>query len=194
MSAHKGATIPAIIATLAVATLFFSASEPVDVSKPVESVELPRMMLGQLADEDELSDHEKAFFTRYGGAARRAAYGSSTLLVVRTTSPLRHIHAPDECLRGLGYEVDRLGVRNGELPHALYRAVDRDGRVWRVAVTYVSSNRDIATSVAEAVWMWLRDPTTTWTVYERLQPWSAEPDHQHFDDTILRFYELPTRR
>lgn len=197
-SGQKGtpprATVPALIATLAAATLFFSTSEPVDVSRPVETVELPRMMLGQLAQEDELSEHEEAFFTRYGGAARRASYGSSTLLVVRTTSPLRHIHAPDECLRGLGYDVDRLGVRNDRIPHALYRAVDRDGRVWRVSVTYISSNNDIATSVAEAVWMWLRDPSTTWTVYERLQPWGDEAAHHHFEDTVLRFYELPTRR
>ena len=65
---------------------------------------------------------EKAYFLKYGGSAQKASYGPHQLLVVRTSAPLRHLHAPDECLRGLGMKVQYLGVRHSPVPSAIYRA------------------------------------------------------------------------
>ena len=53
----------------------------------------------------------QAYFIKYGGSAQKAFYGPHQLLMVRTSAPLRHLHAPDECLRGLGMKVEYLGMR-----------------------------------------------------------------------------------
>ena len=65
---------------------------------------------------------EVDYFTRYGGVAARARYGDNTLTVARTTAPLRHLHAPDECLRAAGHDVRHVGTRFGPLPTTTYSA------------------------------------------------------------------------
>ncbi len=172
-------------------------ARPLDVSHAAPAVELPARIGGYAAQAQALSAMERSYFAQYGGAAAKAGYGPFGLLTVTTRAPLRHLHAPDECLRGAGHHVDYLGLdyrRAGGvvLPSALYRSVDPDGQVWRVAVTYVSDRGEVAGSVAEAVWRWLQAPGTTWTQLQRVTPWSLDPvTRADWDAALLRAYDLP---
>jgi exosortase/archaeosortase family protein len=172
-------------------------ARPLDVSHAAVAAELPVRIGGYAAQAQALSALERRYFAQYGGAAAKAGYGPFGLLAVTTTAPLRHLHAPDECLRGAGHRVDYLGLdyrRAGSvvLPSALYRSVDPDGRVWRVAVSYVSDRGEVAGSVAEAVWRWLQAPGTTWTQLQRVTPWSLDPTARaDWDAALLRAYDLP---
>ena len=118
----------------------------------------------------------------------------SGLLLVSTRAPLRHLHAPDECLRGSGYRVDYLGLEHAGLPSALYRATDAGGRSWRVAVSYVSDRGEHAASVGEAVWRWLRAPEATWTMVQRIAPWpgAEDPERRDWESALLRALDLPS--
>ena len=139
-----------------------------------------------------LSPLERAYFTRYGGGAARKTYGTFGLLVVDTTTPLRHLHAPDECLRGAGHKVEFISNHRSGLPTALYRSTDPDGRQWRVAVSFFDQAGRTATSVAEAVWQWLRHPGGTWRMVQRVTPWTT-PDTERglWDDVVSRALDIP---
>ena len=94
------------------------------------------------------------------------------LTLVETSSPLRHLHAPDDCLRGLGYEVTFLGTRFEPVPTALYRARSETGGDWLVAVTFSSSSGEVTHNIAEAIWLWLKRPGTRWSSVQRITPWT----------------------
>jgi exosortase/archaeosortase family protein len=139
--------------------------------------------LGELRGTDmPLRPIERRYFEAWGGFAEKRAYDDGqgpahTALLVRTRSPLRHLHGPDRCLLGAGHRVERLGVlqRVGgtRVPTVLYRSTAPDGRVWRVAASFVSDRGETATSVSEVVWSWLGDPEATWSLVERISPWEA---------------------
>jgi exosortase/archaeosortase family protein len=169
-------------------------SRPIDVSAPTPPPVLPAYLDGSVAKPEPLSEEEREYFTVFGGGAARARYGESALLVVRTSSPLRHLHAPDECLTGSGLDVSFLGVERTTVPSAVYRAVAPDGISYRVAVTYVSSTGDLVPSVAEVVWQWLQTPAT-WTAIHRITPWDEPSEHQQrFDDAVARALDLATAK
>ncbi|MDG4597905.1 MAG: exosortase T, partial [Candidatus Contendobacter sp.] len=128
--------------------------QPLDVARPSPAPQLPGYVAAFVAQPGTLTTQERDYFTRYGGGAARAAYGPYGLLVVSTTAPLRHLHAPEECLAGAGHAVRYLGQTGGPIPSAVYRSTDPQGRVWRVTVTYVSERGEWTTHVAEAVWRW----------------------------------------
>ncbi|MET0744896.1 MAG: exosortase T, partial [Microvirga sp.] len=86
-------------------------ARPVDVAQENPPLELPARLGTHPARFEPLTAQETAYFTQYGGSAARAAYGGNTLTMVRTSAPLRHLHAPDECLRGLGHTVRHMGTR-----------------------------------------------------------------------------------
>jgi exosortase/archaeosortase family protein len=121
-----------------------------------------------------LSERERAYFEQYGGAAAKAAYGPFALMLARTTSPLRHLHAPDECLRGLGYRVEYLGMSFTPLPTAHYRAV-AGGAAYRVDVSFIPDRGAPVASVSEAVWRWLGDRSSVWTSVQRIAPEGVDP-------------------
>jgi exosortase/archaeosortase family protein len=170
-------------------------ARPIDVARALPLPTLPAALGEWTSNPLPLSAVEQAYFTRYGGAAARAGYGPHGLLLVRTSAPLRHLHAPDECLRGSGHEVRYVGVRHGALPTAIYRSTDAGGRSWRVSVSYVSSDGAWATSVAEAVWRWLRDARggiRTWTMVQRIAPWDLPEDEiAAWDAAVARALDLP---
>ncbi|MFP5307462.1 MAG: exosortase, partial [Gammaproteobacteria bacterium] len=152
----------------------------------------PEQLGGYPAQPRALDAVERAYFARYGGGASKSAYGPFGLLLVSTRAPLRHLHAPDECLRGAGHQVRYLGLAHDGLPSALYRATDADGRSWRVAVSYVSDGGERAASVAEAVWRWLRAPGSTWTQVQRVAPWDVDAaERAHWEATLRRALDLP---
>jgi len=164
-------------------------TRPVDVAAPAEPVALPDRIGAAPARPEALAAREAEYFTRYGGAASRAGYGPNALTLVRTTAPLRHLHAPDERLRGSGHRVRHVGTRFAPLPTATYRAEAPDGAAWRVEVSFVSARGERAAGVAEAVWRWLRAPGTAWTMVQRITPWDA-PDPA-FEAAALRALDLP---
>jgi hypothetical protein len=137
-----------------------------------------------------LSGRERAYFEQYGGAAAKAAYGPFALMLARTTSPLRHLHAPDECLRGLGYRVEYLGMSFTPLPTAHYRAV-ADGEGYRVDVTFVPDRGAPVASVSEAVWRWLGDRSSVWTSVQRVAPEGVDPAaHAAFEAGVFAALDL----
>ena len=163
-------------------------TRPLDVAAQTLPLELPARLSLFPARPEPLTAQETEYFTRYGGSAARAVYGTNTLTLVRTTAPLRHLHAPDECLRGSGHAVRHTGTRFAPLPTATYRAEAPYGAAWRVEVTFVSSRNERAASVGEAVWLWLKAPGTTWTMIQRVTPWN-QPDAD-FESAVIRALDL----
>ncbi|MDN3719812.1 exosortase T [Roseibium salinum] len=149
--------------------------QALDVSAAAKPQALPASLSGEVGAEEELHPVEKRYFSQFGGHAQKKRYGPLALTLVHTSSPLRHLHAPDDCLRGLGYDVEFLGTRFDPVPTALYRARAVTGEEWRVAVTFTSSDGDVTHNIAEAIWAWLQKPSTTWTSVQRITPWTV-PD------------------
>jgi exosortase/archaeosortase family protein len=165
---------------------------PLDVARPYGDPQLPTRIAHFQAQPGSLSAQEQSYFTRYGGGATRANFGPHGLLVVSTSAPLRHLHAPEECLTGAGHRVKYLGQTGHPIPSALYRSTDPQGRDWRVAVTYVSERGERTTQVAEAVWRWFLTPGTGWRMVQRTAPWelpAAAADE--FDLAVWRALDLP---
>lgn len=196
MEAHRGPSLRPLgsaicFAVLAVAIVSLP-HRPLDVVSADLSIDLPVRIGANLATPVSLSDTERAYFTRYGGFAARASYGSNGLLVVRTTSPLRHIHAPEDCLRGLGFEVEYLGIDRDPLPSATYRARTPEGESYIVRVSFVSDRGHATGNVAEVVWKWLSAPTVAWSAVQRITPeGTAQPNRRAFDHAVSAALDLP---
>ena len=148
--------------------------QALDVSRTLDHAPLPVSLGGAIKRAEPLTSLEQAYFEQYGGTAQKAIYGPMALTLVQTTSPLRHLHAPDDCLRGLGYNVSFLGTWFSPVPTALYRAEDGEGRAWRVAVTFNASTGFATSNVAEAIWHWLKNPGSEWRSVQRITPWTLD--------------------
>ncbi|HCB14997.1 MAG TPA: hypothetical protein DEP36_15730 [Gammaproteobacteria bacterium] len=73
----------------------------------------------------------------------------------------------------------------------MYRSTDPQGRVWRVAVSYVSERGEQAIHVAQAVWLWLQAPGTAWRMIERITPWELPVDAaETFDSAVWRALDV----
>jgi exosortase/archaeosortase family protein len=167
-------------------------THPLDVSRDMTPPSLPRVVNGQVGESLALNPQEARYFSVYGGGAARTRYGEHVLLTVSTTSPLRHLHAPDECLAGAGHRVRYLGKTEGTLTSAVYKSVDPNGRKWRVNVTFISNKGHMTTNVAHAVWLWLQDRELEWTMLQRIAPWSlALEADARFDQALARVFDLP---
>jgi exosortase/archaeosortase family protein len=165
---------------------------PVDVAAADIETVLPERVGAYRARSLALAPRERAYFEQYGGSAAKAAYGPFALLLVRTNAPLRHLHAPDACLGGMGFKVDYLGLRFEPIPTALYRATAPDGQVYRVETSYVSDGGRTAASVAEAVWRWLSDRSSVWTAIERITPENADArERAAFELAVIAALDAP---
>jgi hypothetical protein len=141
--------------------------------------------------EHALSPLEETYFKTYGGTARKAGYGPMGVTVVRTTSPLRHLHSPEECLRGLGFEVAFKGTGNGIWPSAIYTASNNNGR-WNVHVTFAANDGFATSNMSAVIWHWLKNPTQVWTSYQRVTPENLEPIVQHrLDTAVMSALDVP---
>ena len=147
---------------------------PIDVAKPNIKINLPLWIHGSIATPVPLLPKEKTYFMKYGGAAAKAIYGEHGLLIVKTSAPLRHLHSPEACLRGLGFKVQYKGVSHKILPTAIYKATAPDGTSYRVAVSFVSNQGHVVSNVSEAVWKWMQHPGGTWSAIQRISPWNLE--------------------
>jgi hypothetical protein len=99
-------------------------------------------------------------------------------MLVRTTSPLRHLHTPDDCLRGLGFRVAYLGTEFSPATTAVYRAIAPDGTRYRIDVSFVSDRGEVTGNVATAVWRWLNGEAQAWTAVQRISP-EETPAREH---------------
>jgi exosortase/archaeosortase family protein len=150
---------------------------PVDIAQRHLTLSLPVTLAGHALEPVALEPREQAFFTQYGGSAVKGQYGPHGLLLVRTTSPLRHLHTPDDCLRGLGFRVAYLGAEFSPTPTAVYRAIAPDGARYRIDVSFVSDRGEVTSNVATAVWRWLNGEARVWTAVQRISL-DATPETQ----------------
>ncbi len=148
---------------------------PVDVAPPISPPEMPLAVAGFLQRAESLTPLEQNYFEQYGGSAARAAYGPFGLLLVSTASPLRHLHDPTICLSGAGFDVRLLGTDHAT-GSTLYRAQapQHHAPAYLVRVSYISNHGERASSVAEVVWRWLRQPQSRWTMVQRVVPEAKE--------------------
>ena len=180
--------------------VFVLPKKPVDVAEPMDALHLPTTLAGEHAVRHPLDEMERNYFTRYGGAAAKASYGEQSLLLVRTSAPLRHLHDPNECLSGAGFDVEMAGITGQRLPGATYRVTMPEGQgmqagEWVVVATYVSDDGQTATSVAEAVWKWMKSPNTTWSSVQRMFPADATLEQRRtFDAAVARALDIPSPR
>ena len=178
-------------AILAAALITSAPRTALDVSTIVETAPLPTSLNGQIGQPVALTDRESAYFEAFGGTARKMIYGPMAVTVVNTTSPLRHLHAPDECLRGLGYSVRFLGTRFEPVPTAIYRAQDPDGNDWKVSVSFRRSDGAVTSNVAEAIWQWLQAPESAWQSVMRITPWHlSDFERDTFEAAALAALDL----
>ena len=170
---------------------FFLPRTPMDVSEPGDPLQLPSLISGIPGQALEMSSQETVYFSQFGGQAMKQQYGPYTVTLVRTSSPLRHLHAPDECLRGLGYTVRLIDLQQEPLPTAVYSAVAPDGSHWLVAASFISDQGRTTASVAEAVWLWLGQGGH-WTSLVRMRPMAMDPAQaEAFDMALAAALDLP---
>jgi exosortase/archaeosortase family protein len=194
---YKKSKTPVFVAVLCLIAALGITNLPrkaIDVAHTDLPLSLPRSLNNHFAEAVPLTPQEKAYFTQYGGSAQKAIYGDHSLMMVRTSAPLRHLHAPDECLRGLGMKVEYKGMRYGAIPSAIYKATDSNGTSYRIAVSFVPSDDSaITTNVSEAIWRWIQKPETKWTAVQRISLWNAsEYDNQKFDTSLIAALDLKT--
>lgn len=165
--------------------------QAVDVARKDIPLYLPQYLNGYSAQHIPLQEKELKYFTQYGGSAVKAAYGPFNLLAVRTSAPLRHLHAPDECLRGLGFKVRYLGMVYTPVPTSHYRVEDHNGDVFLVSVSFISSKGHITSNISEAVWYWLQNPKTTWTAIQRISPFTiSETERVTWEHSVLTSFDI----
>ena len=187
-----GVRLPLSLGALAMALVVVNLPRtPLDAARAAAPAALPLSIDGDLARPVALSPREQAFFTRYGGWAAKAEYGVHGLLLTRTTSPLRHLHAPEDCLRGLGFQVQYLGAAFEPVPTAIYRATAPDGRRYRIEATFVADTGAMTGNVASAVWLWLQGEARAWTAVQRISPEDLPADRRaRFNGAVIAALDL----
>lgn len=154
----------------------------------LQPLPVPSYLAGYARQDVPLSNLESGYFARYGASARRVSYGPYGLYLVRTRAPLRHLHAPEICLRGLGHKVRFLGTRYAPTPASIYESVAPDGQRYHVLVSYIGSDGQIVPSVAEAVWRWFAAPRSHWTMVQQVVP--VHVPGATFEQAVARAFNL----
>ncbi len=183
--------LASIVCLVTASAVAFAPARPQHLSASPVTLHAPASLGSHRAILQPLSAMERAYFAQYGGVAVKARYGAHALLLTRTSSPLRHLHAPDECLRGLGFKVDYTGMQFAPIPTAIYRASAPDGSVYRVETSFLSNEGHATGNVAEAVWIWLRHPNSTWTGVQRITDWAVpESDRRAFEAAVFASLDI----
>lgn len=149
--------------------------QPMDVSAEKAWQTLPSQLAGVLGKTVALNSVETHYFQKFGGNALKVRYGQTTVMLVQTASPLRHLHDPGDCLRGMGYDVKFVGRQTGPYPSNRFEATSPDGKKYWVDVVFKSSSGQIVTSVSEAILLWLQQPQTHWMTIQRIRPAQKDP-------------------
>lgn len=191
----------AALSTTAALLIVAVPARPLDVSAPTEALLAPLDLGAYRGSRVALSPREMLYFSRFGGAASKTYYqgpaSSHALVLVRTRSPLRHLHGPDECLIGAGHTVRLVGVRQDDQT-AVYQSRAPSGDVYRVEVSYFASDGRRASSPAEVIWSAFQRGGAAWTMVERISPWdqcqSDAAPCTDFDRSIGLALDLPQPR
>lgn len=188
---RKPRTAPALAFAILALAIVNVPRTAIDVAKRDLDIQLPSQLLGNRAAAVPLLDTERAYFVRYGGAAAKASYGDNNLLVVRTSAPLRHLHAPEDCLRGLGFEVTYLGTRYDPVATAAYEATAPDGSRHRIDVSFIADDGTVTANISHAIWHWLQNPQTVWTAIQRIGPADQpDPERKSFNHAVVASFDL----
>ncbi len=186
---HPGAM--ALIFLIVAATIVSLPRTPIDVARPNIKVSLPLMIDNHEGIPSPLLPKEKIYFTQYGGAAAKASYGNNGLMLIQTSSPLRHLHSPDECLRGLGFDVQHVGISYDTIPTAVYKATTAEGQSYRIAVSFISDRGHLTSNVSEAVWRWMQEPGSVWSAVQRISPWEQDASiTRRWDRAVLASLDI----
>ena len=165
--------------------------KPIDVATKNLTLNLPTWINGETAKIVPLLPKEKAYFEKYGGAAIKANYGNHSLLLVKTTSPLRHLHSPDECLRGLGFKVRYKGISNSPTPSSIYKAISKNNSNYRIAVSFISNQGVSTSNISEAIWHWFKNPKSEWLSIQRISPWNIDSDeYEGWDKAVFTALDI----
>lgn len=161
---------PAVAFVICATAIVSLTPRPTDVSGPVIATPMPAQLLGHRSAPVPLSAQEAQYFATYGGTAKKAQFGPMGVTYVTTTSPLRHLHSPDVCLSGLGFEVTFRGTRYEPVPTAVYHAIGPDGAAWELAVSFIGPSGQISPGIAEMAWHWLNGARGQWASVQRITP------------------------
>lgn len=162
-----------------------------DISAAVQTPKLPARLQDHQIQHHTLSPLEQTYFETYGGVAYKASYGPMGVTVVRTTSPLRHLHSPEECLKGLGFDVSFFGTSNQAWPSSVYKASSEQGD-WNVRVTFVASDGFTSANLSAVIWHWVRSPSLVWTSYQRITPQNLPNETRHqLDNAFMAALDVP---
>ncbi len=153
------------------------APPPVDRASAIAPPKLPVFVNGHTVEPQPLEAFERQFFDSVGGNAAKGRYGSMSLLVVVSDSPLRHLHSPTWCLSGTGHTVKLLGYYDRPYPTAVYRATTPAGASYLVENSFDSSHGDHVAEISEVIWLWLFDRTLVWRSVQRFSPIES-PENQ----------------
>ena len=175
--------------SLVAVAVSLAPGKPMDVSAPIESPGLPANLGPWAGAAVDLDDKERLYFDRFGGSVDKRLYGDvHGAMLVQTTMPVRHLHAPHNCLLGAGHEVTRLGVRPGHIPTTVYKTTDPQARSWRIDASFVDAEGGGVATVSQVFWRWIGQPEGPWSLVERIHPWSvceASPESCHSFDAAL---------
>lgn len=164
---------------------------PLDVSDNRTPLNLPMYLNGRYGQAVALRQMEQDYFTQFGGRVAKMRYGEHKVMLIRTDSPLRHLHAPEDCLVAMGLSVQYEGIAYQPLPTAIYTATETSGMQWRIAVTFYSERGQFTTNISEVVWLWLQQPHTTWYALHRIAPVDTpSPNLQEWDSALFAALDL----
>jgi exosortase/archaeosortase family protein len=160
--------------------------QPMDISAEKAWQTLPSQLAGVLGKAVTLNSVESRYFQKFGGNALKVRYGQTSVMLVQTTSPLRHLHDPGDCLRGMGYDVKFVGRQEGPYPSNRFQAISPEGKKYWVDVVFKSSSGQVVTSVSEAILLWLQQPQTHWMAIQRIRPIQEHPESQAQDFRLAK--------
>ena len=165
--------------------------KPLDISENRSPLNLPVYLNGHFGQAIALRQMEQDYFTQFGGSVAKMRYGEHKVMLIRTDSPLRHLHAPEDCLVAMGLSVQYEGMAYQTLPTAIYTATEPNGMQWRIAVTFYSERGQFTTNISEVVWLWLQQPHTTWYALHRIVPVNTpNPSVQEWDTALFAALDL----
>ncbi|ESS73169.1 hypothetical protein MGMO_34c00130 [Methyloglobulus morosus KoM1] len=165
--------------------------KPLDVSENRAPLNLPVYLNGRYGQAVALREMEQDYFTKFGGSVAKMRYGEHKAMLIRTDSPLRHLHAPEDCLVAMGLTVQYEGIDYEPLPTAIYTATEPNGMQWRIAVTFYSQREQFTTNISEVVWLWLQQPHTTWYALQRISPLDTPISTvQEWDSALIAALDL----
>ncbi|MEM7079290.1 MAG: exosortase T [Pseudomonadota bacterium] len=163
---------------------------PLDTSASLPTPEPAMVAAGFSMRTERLSAIERRYLATYGGTAQKYSYGPFGLTLASTKSPLRHLHDPLRCFAAAGFhtQFERLLPK---MRSARYRAEHPELGAFAVFVSYRSDSGQLAMSIGEAVWLWLQNPGSRWTMIQRVIPDEmAAPEVETWHAAIRRRFDL----